>query len=400
MSKYYKITLKPVGSFFFGGESTFGGQDGTQQNYFARSNYFPQQTSLLGMLRYQLLAQNNGLPLHDLGEQKQKDLIGLNSFSAKSAQQNFGAIESLTPVCLQRDSELFVRQANDFSLYEPHLESSDERGPEKLHHIDVEFSNALECNWGNGAKAQPVLKNYDPKNGRPDLLVSEKGKEMCFFDWVDELKEYRTIDMEGFDKKIGNGPFISAPQIGIQKKADRKVNDKDEAFYKQVFFKLAEGWSFCFFAKLDLESKGFQLKDSLVTMGGEGSTFQMTIEKSEGENPYDDFINASTFRGFAPKRKNALILTSDALVTEDFSMHCDFAIAEFVPFRNIETQENAKSFSKMGTDINKPKRFLNLIKRGSVFYSEDFSKLKESLTEKEQSANFYAIGYNHFIELS
>ena len=54
MSKVtYKITLTPVEGYFFGGETTFG--EGQAKNYFAKSNLLPQETALLGMLRYQIL---------------------------------------------------------------------------------------------------------------------------------------------------------------------------------------------------------------------------------------------------------------------------------------------------------------------------------------------------------
>ena len=47
------IQLAPLSDFFFGGEATFG--QGQNQHYFVRSNPWPQQTTLLGMLRYELL---------------------------------------------------------------------------------------------------------------------------------------------------------------------------------------------------------------------------------------------------------------------------------------------------------------------------------------------------------
>lgn len=66
MSKKYKITLTPVDKFFFGGDMTF--QVGTNEkdsfneqfsSYIIRSAMFPQQTSLLGMLRF-LILRNSG----------------------------------------------------------------------------------------------------------------------------------------------------------------------------------------------------------------------------------------------------------------------------------------------------------------------------------------------------
>jgi CRISPR-associated protein Cmr3 len=57
MAKYL-IKLYPIDRYFFGSDVTFGADN---SNYFVRSVYFPQQTTLLGMLRYYLLLQNNML---------------------------------------------------------------------------------------------------------------------------------------------------------------------------------------------------------------------------------------------------------------------------------------------------------------------------------------------------
>ena len=48
----YLIKLTPLDKFFFGQKKTFGDDNA---NYFVYSSHFPQQTTLLGLLRYQLL---------------------------------------------------------------------------------------------------------------------------------------------------------------------------------------------------------------------------------------------------------------------------------------------------------------------------------------------------------
>ena len=51
------IKLTPLGEFFFGGDVTFG--KANKRSYYVQSRRFPQQTTLLGMLRYELLKKNN-----------------------------------------------------------------------------------------------------------------------------------------------------------------------------------------------------------------------------------------------------------------------------------------------------------------------------------------------------
>ena len=95
----YKINLKPLDWFFFGGEHTFN--NGENESYIARSNHMPQQTTLLGMVRYQLLKQKGllyrGDKDCDLKKKTNIDtIIGTSSFDIEADKsQSFGAIKSL-----------------------------------------------------------------------------------------------------------------------------------------------------------------------------------------------------------------------------------------------------------------------------------------------------------------
>ena len=61
--------------FFFGGERTL--DDGKSADYISHSNKFPQQSALLGMIRYQLLKQHNLLSQFPYTENKptEKEII-------------------------------------------------------------------------------------------------------------------------------------------------------------------------------------------------------------------------------------------------------------------------------------------------------------------------------------
>ena len=61
----FHIALTPIDKFYFGGDMTFPvGNDKNDafntkfSSYIIESTYFPQQTSLLGMLRYLLLSNS------------------------------------------------------------------------------------------------------------------------------------------------------------------------------------------------------------------------------------------------------------------------------------------------------------------------------------------------------
>ena len=100
----YLIRLQTVAHFFFGGENTFG--YGTERNYLVRSRTYPQQTSLLGLLRFVLLqqegllaARSNNQPLPEAAV----ELIGPASFTPDNTG-GYGAIRRLSPVFLLDDS--------------------------------------------------------------------------------------------------------------------------------------------------------------------------------------------------------------------------------------------------------------------------------------------------------
>ena len=90
MRKYYLITLTPVDKFFFGGEMKFstgiqenGKKSAPEISYIIKSGYFPQQTSLLGMMRFFLLRHSkyfDGSKITD--PDGASSLIGGHSFSA------------------------------------------------------------------------------------------------------------------------------------------------------------------------------------------------------------------------------------------------------------------------------------------------------------------------------
>ena len=103
MKNKYRITLTPVDKFFFGGDMTFQvGSDekdrfNTQySSYIIQSRYFPQQTSLLGMLRFLILRDNENVFKDNkiVNEKKAEDLIGNKSFTVNEphGENCFGKI--------------------------------------------------------------------------------------------------------------------------------------------------------------------------------------------------------------------------------------------------------------------------------------------------------------------
>ncbi len=382
----YIITLKPLTPYFFGGENTFG-EDNT--NYFVRSNYLPQQTTLLGFLRYELLAQNNMLGT-DPKANKWEEFIGANSFQNKDGKftEHFGAIKKISPVFLSTGSQHYIPQAMDWALCENEefIKSNCKVYSQKVKPIQISLKSGGTILTNTFRSKIPELvvgaKTYDPKYGLNPLWVSSDGTSMSQWDWVEKFESGK-----GFD----NGFFIEQLQTGIYK--NKKNDDNSEAFYKQVFYKLIADFAFSFYANIDLpEDRVFQSR--IVTMGGERSTFQMTVEPAT--DTFDSRFNEVTFSKNHSREIPALVLTSDAFADAGILATCDFAITDSVAFRSIKTVQKEKgNYAEMGETLKKANELLYLVKRGSIFYASDL----QGVAEKLKNDAFQNIGYNRYVEL-
>lgn len=357
----YLIRLTPVGLFFFGGEQTFG--DGTNANYYARSNPFPQQTTLLGMLRKEVLIQCQC----DLFKEKPGDYeasdklkmsakIGDESFNLTKTNQDFGVIKTLSPVFILReagtDDKGKTHKKRTFFIPCPkdHGYTFDEDSVKGSSFLDQKRDFI------------PYLKDYKAKDGLPNVLLpSDSREENLPFDAV--LK--------------------TQVKIGIDK--ERKDDEDDGKFFKHQFYFMEKGFSFAFFADLAME-----LKDATVFMGADSSSFFMKVEKvneskeSSVENLFD--------RLKSPKK---ITLLSDACVCPSIYESCQFAITETVDFQNIRTSSGNYAFKTGGDKISKSGKY-TFLKRGSVFFveNEDIRKKVAKLIEND---HLHKIGYNHYI---
>ena len=346
-TKKYLVKLTPHDKFFFGGERTFG--ENNQANYFVVSNYFPQQTGVLGFTRHQLLLQCNDETIFKdnkiVSKTKAGELIGSHSFRA-DGKFDFGAIESLSPVFIcdsntNKTEDAFYFPANkEYHRHEKLNDKCEKEPVEKFLQIEL--------------TPHPWLKGYDAKFRLPDLLMNKNGK---LIKYEDVFKEHR--------------------QVGIRKQYEGGTDEK--AYYIQTFYKLINNYSFAFIVELDEKAK-FSSQD-MATFGGEQEAFKMEVEIFKGEfddliPDYEKSINSSK-----------VVLVSDALANTDILDVCDFAITETVDFRFLVTSNKDQNFY---TTPTKSKRY-NLYKKGSVFYGNT-----DKIVKKLDNDPFKKIGYNVF----
>lgn len=418
----YQITLTPVGRFFFGGEIVFGGgedaQDKRRQSYLVHSNLLPQQTSLLGMLREELLRRNGLLKpwRGDAQEKEEKrrkalELIGSTGFKFYNGTPpdeknlpSFGIIQRLSPIVILNRSNEKESQLQPIPL---------DDGP---------FSKHTEDNysWQGKQKADDplLLANYDPKS------------ELCLYFGPEALNTA--------PRKLTK-LFKQQDQVGItvtNRHKWRTGSDDTEGFFRHssyrnrnstyagVFDKSssAETNSFRFWVQLNGLPAGMNLwKNGLVQLGGERSTFNMTIEKmGDGYEKPEDGIFEVKYRSNkqGPAGYTRILLLSDTYIsTEELKQNGVFAVAGTTSFRffstSLEKTDNfyhfkqevkdpdegnnfqfQKKYQAVGKGRQQSRRF-SLLERGGVLLVPD-NNLSNIQMAIESRTDFRQIGYNHY----
>lgn len=359
-SKRYLVKLTPHAPFFFGGENSFGGPDGNQTNYLVKSNYFPQQTGILGLVRHQLLIQNNLLQQGNI-KKEDKDaatrLIGPVSFRLGNEDLQFGAIKKVSPVFIMH---------GEYSYFPVNKEYQFDEGELQLRNFTSKYD-------------LPLLEDYDPKTGLPDLLVNKS------------LTDFKQYDCDSTEKGI----FIEQQQTGIHKNYHGVTGIN--AYYLQTFYHLKKDWSFAFLLELNDENVIFGSQDHVV-FGGEQSAFKMEV-KAGYEKNLEELL--PSYR--AHERFEKIVLVSDTyLNTKEVLDPAVFTISEIVNFRFLKTEiagtNNYAALNKgSGNDrtngkLCKSARY-HLLKKGTVIYTKD-SADSDTIIKGLKNERFELIGYN------
>lgn len=342
----YQVTLTPLDWFFFGGEQTFDNGDG--QSFIAFSNRMPQQTSILGMVRYQLLKQNHLLltgekEIDDHRKPQIAMLVGENSFDIEAtAMQSFGKIKRLSPVfVLKGTKQLYPRPLT--------------------HGIDIGFKK--EDVWMSGKRCDQILC-------APSFVEKDYYNYCQLID-----KDNKPYDIEGDE-----GVFSTSMQIGITK-ADN--NDKNEdGFFKQetVRFRNTDT-SFAFFLELEDD---ITLKDDIVFVGAQRSCFQMKVTSPSIET-------------FIPEHpRGSILLLSPAFIRdrEGLDNNCIQCWSGTTHFRNLRQSSGGNLHSGF-VKYKRQTSLCTFLSAGSIIFYRD-EKQRQEIENKLNIQNLQMIGYNHF----
>ena len=395
----YLIKLTPVERFFFGSDITFGKDN---ENYFIKSLYFPQQTTLLGTLRYYLLKQNNLLDNNGkvTNKNKEYELIGESGFNANH-YSDFKAIKKLSPVFIMGPDGEYFAQSREYGLQWREDEITGDKQqilfPLKLRKLNgaSSFSN----------NTIHFFEGFNAKTEIPDLLVNARNGQMRYFDYNSELKDSPM-----------NGIFIPNTQVGIRlpkKEKYKKNNEKDnneKGYYKQTGYTLLQNYCFAFYAEMDLKSNDI-FDNGFVKMGADQSWFRVEVEELKGKDnkveenfvEKDSSLVNNIYRGINDNRKKVVLL-SDCFLDNSICNNeeiISFASISTVPFRYLETVDSSvkKGFPLAGADLKLMKimTYRTLLKKGSVLYVDTAEQKKVLIKKITSNKAFRQIGYNYAI---
>lgn len=328
-----RIRLTPTGHYFFGGERGFGYDKQLKRqmsdSYFIRSLDVPSQTTLFGVLRYILGVKDGRL------RENAERLIGKQSYSLLDENEDFGIIRSISPVYLSKQDYYYIRTPFDHkngSVYNPLSRSPGVQ-------VDV-------INYPCREIRKVYPSDYNAKAGLPSSFMS--------------LSEKKIVE----DNEI----FRSSVEVVSRKNKDASGNE--DGFAKKEYKRLAQGWSFVFFAELDAISIPDYNRSAVL--GKDSSVF--TVDMVEGEEPNVASLFKDREFGFLYFQSPAYISGGAKALIEA----SDFSILGSESLRVFKTQD-----SRLRPDYDAP--LIQLVSAGSIA----FSKTKECvLNTHAQIAGF------------
>lgn len=359
MSKY-QITLTPVDRFFFGGEMTFKveGKESFNErysSYIIRSSMFPQQTSLLGMLRF-LILRNAGDEFFKDGRIQDKDkakkLIGAQSFSVNNNhdKNDFKKIKGISHVRIRRKIGTQVLDLEFAPLFK-----------------ELSFYGASDGSYNLKEFRIPAIspKEYNAKDGLPYLLT-------------DGVKTYQLEEI-----------FIEDRRVGIDRNIYTGKTD-DGALFKQVSYRFSDKSNYCFVFDVevndDIEFKfdSEKYNGQMVSVGADNSQFIINIS--------DKIIVNDDIRPM----NNAIYLLSPTFLERKEARKGKFAVTKLVSFRFLESQmDKTDSYHILSGNLTRSPKY-ELYAPGSVFYFENSDQRQAFIKAIESKKEFRQIGYNEY----
>lgn len=346
MIKTYLLTLQPLEPYFFGNEKTFSFDPKKPEDnrYFIKSDRMPLQTTVLGMLRYLLMPVKNPHYRYTAQEQQRNAAaVGGDSFSIEAQEQQFGAIEKLSPVFLLKGQAKYVRTPFDHC---PNVK--DQYTP---------MTQAIEVDMEQGKVT--YFREFDAKEGIQDSFMNVADGSLVSSDKI----------------------FGSTVRVGVNKL------QREKGFYKRQFACMNAGWAFGAYVRLDVdlidEGTLQTLKAGTVAyMGQNKSAFAVRLSQEENE------LAAAVSQRLLQGRIYCL---GDTLAEPSVYQKCTFAATMLRDYRAYTTKFVAKDQNGeyVGT-VSKSASLYKLLCAGSLLIPRE----GEDLTDCLKKTNCRKIGFN------
>ena len=349
----YLLSFKPLKNFFFGNERTFS------EDYLAVSEYFPQNTQLLGAIRLFIAEQNKLMHVHKNGKYSNnrealKKLIGTAGSKNFASNDDLGKIKNLSSMFIVNDTldDAYFKTPFDIEIGKKEVKSYE------LGQINDSY----------------FLSNYDVKNSSTQQLGNANF-------WKSYLHS-KNISKEMI--KPLERVFRKHSQVGIGLDNKKTI---EGAFYTKIDFNLNDG--FLFGAVIELEEE--IISDGIIQIGAESSLFELKVTALEKTKLKEHPIVSKLFVEETLGAK--VVLLSDAMV-DTKSMNIKFSL---VPFYKKMAMILSKSYNENTPNKNynnflgksKTKRLMPM---GSVVY------LNEGQTiESKEIGAYKKMGFNQFI---
>lgn len=330
--EWFQLRFKPLELYTFGTEqgSEYAGVKGTgKESYIMTSAAIPDQTTLLGTIRWMLL-KKKGLLKTDFNY-AETDRVSINSTigpesfhflnSDQNNMQSFGLLKQISPMFLS-DLEQGVWIKNPFCNT-----SSDSFRPMKMSEPVLTSKGMIHT------PVKDASVGYDAKEGYASGYINLETKKVI-------------SENDLFEQYILTGNQISQEQ-------------DEKGFYKREAYKLNA--RFCFSVYVKTEDQALSDGDSVIAyMGRKNNAFHVSISKVSEESAN---LKKQVETAFA-NGETWYYALSDIFFDGGYEAK-DFCIVEEKHLRNIET----KLFERNGyaKKRNKNSR-IHLAAKGSCFY--------------------------------
>lgn len=347
----YLLTFKPLKNFFFGNDKTFS------DDYLAISEYFPQNTQLLGAMRLFIAEQNKLMHIHKNGKYSNKPnelkkLIGTASSKDFDTNSNLGMIQNI--------SQMFIVNKNLDDAYFPTP-------------FDIEVSDdGVKYYELSNIENDYFLKNYEGKNASSQKLANGN-----FWNKYIDKKPISKEDLEDFDldKERNKGVFKHHHQVGIGLDNKKTI---EGAFYSKTDYQLNE--NFLFGCLIELDEK--IIDDGIIQIGAESSLFELKIISYEETKLQDHPIVSKLFS--PPQKGDKVVAISDVILESTNEFHSYFTIVPY--FKNFAMLDNDYAKFKGKTSQKR------LIPSGTVSYIDN-----QVMPYNPTLGAYPKMGYNQFI---